>query len=188
MQGTKRGKEVSVYFPVISECSEMTETVLMPYVSDIISYRESPARMVPPPYADTHGTPVPAVTESSLSAVSGADGGIRKYRVADVFLEQGEKLPGSGRLSPQQAKALFAIMHCRTGTYGYHADICDQCGFVGISYNSCRNRHCPRCQGIAKQRWVGDRIGELLPVPYHHVVFTVPSYISMLSLYNQKLI
>jgi hypothetical protein len=93
-----------------------------------------------------------------------------------------------GRLSLEQTKAIYNIMNCRTETFGYHADVCDNCGFIEINYNSCRNRHCPQCQGIAKKRWVNKRISELLPVSYHHVVFTVPSYISMLSLYNQKLV
>lgn len=113
---------------------------------------------------------------------------IIKHRISDIFRSQGEKLLNSGKLSPEQAKAVFSIINCRTESYGYHVDICDACGFVETGFNSCRNRHCPQCQGIAKKKWVKKRIKELLPVPYHHVVFTVPFYISMLSLYNQKII
>jgi ssDNA-binding Zn-finger/Zn-ribbon topoisomerase 1 len=112
----------------------------------------------------------------------------REIRLRDIFRAEGEKLLRSGKLSPQQGKAVYSIMHCRTEVYGYHADVCGECGFTEVAYNSCRNRHCPQCQGTAKRRWVNRRIRELLPVPYHHVVFTVPSYISMLSLYSQKVI
>lgn len=110
----------------------------------------------------------------------------RECRLQDIFRAKAGNLLRSGKLSPQQGKAVYSIMHCRTEVYGCHADVCDECGFTEISYNSCRNRHCPQCQGTAKRRWVNSRIRELLPVPYHHAVFTVPSYISMLSLHNQK--
>ena len=109
-------------------------------------------------------------------------------RIADIFRAEGDRLLNSGKLSPEQGKAVFSIINCRTEVYGYHADVCDACGFVEAAYNSCGNRHCPQCQGTAKKRWVNARLDELLPVPHHHAVFTVPSYISMLSLYNQKLI
>ncbi len=109
-----------------------------------------------------------------------------KPRISDIFKEEGKKLLESGRLSPEQGKAVYAIIHCRTETYGYHADVCDCCGFLRVRHNSCRNRHCPTCQGIAKARWVGKRLSELLPVHCHQAVFTVPSYISRLAMFNRR--
>ncbi len=111
-----------------------------------------------------------------------------KPRISDIFKEVGRKLLESGSLSPEQAKAVHDIVNCRTETFGYHADVCEQCFFMRIRYNSCGNRHCPTCQGIAKIKWVWRRLGELLPVNYHHAVFTVPSYISKLAAFNRKAI
>lgn len=109
-----------------------------------------------------------------------------KPRISDIFKEVGRKLLESGSLSPEQAKAVHDIVNCRTETFGYHADVCEECFFMRIRYNSCGNRHCPTCQGIAKIKWVGRRLDELLPVHYHHAVFTVPSYISKLASFNRK--
>lgn len=83
---------------------------------------------------------------------------------------------------------MYAIENCRTDAYGYHADACDACGHVERAYNSCRNRHCPKCQGVAKRIWVQRRLSELLPISYHHATFTLPEPISRLSLYNRELI
>jgi hypothetical protein len=79
------------------------------------------------------------------------------------------------------------ITRCRTATLGGHVDVCDQgCGFSRISYNSCRNRHCPKCQGLAKARWILKRDSELLPVTYFHVVFTIPASLNDLTFGNRK--
>lgn len=75
---------------------------------------------------------------------------------------------------------------CRTGELGYHVDICTTCNYVEHAYNSCRDRHCPKCQGIAGRKWVQSRIDDLLPVPYYHVVFTLPHKIHSMSQYNRK--
>jgi hypothetical protein len=86
----------------------------------------------------------------------------------------------------QHLKALNAIQRCRTAALGGHVDECLRCGLRTISYNSCRNRHCPKCQGNARCRWVRARQGELLPVRYVHVVFTLPHELVPLALANQK--
>lgn len=78
------------------------------------------------------------------------------------------------RFDRQQLKVLNAIQRCRTAALGGHIDECSQCGLRTISYNSCRNRHCPKCQSLSKARWLAARQSELLPVNYFHVVFTVP--------------
>ena len=111
-----------------------------------------------------------------------------KYEVADIFNLYGEEYRQNHKLTTDQLNVMYAIEHCRTAEYGFHADVCDNCGNIETAYNSCRNRHCPKCQGIAKRKWVGNRLNELLPVSYHHAVFTLPNQISVLSLHNQKLI
>jgi hypothetical protein len=88
----------------------------------------------------------------------------------------------------QHLKVLNAVERCRTAALGGHVDECTRCGERGISYNSCRNRHCPKCQGNVRHRWVAARRSELLPVRYVHVVFTLPHELAPLALVNQKLI
>src|SRR4249919_1345484 len=83
-------------------------------------------------------------------------------------------------------KVLVAIERCRTAAMGGHVDQCTGCGHRAISYNSCRNRHCPKCQGEARERWVEARREELLPVEYFHVVFTLPDELSPLALQNRR--
>jgi hypothetical protein len=85
-------------------------------------------------------------------------------------------------------KVLQAIERCRTATLGGHRDQCSRCGYSAISYNSCRNRHCPKCQGNARHRWLEARRQELLPTPYVHVVFTLPRELAPLALQNKKVI
>jgi hypothetical protein len=91
-------------------------------------------------------------------------------------------------LSPQQRKALKDIRDCRTAALGGHLHQCDRCGHRVILYNSCRNRHCPKCQATARARWLEQRQAELLPVPYFHVVFTLPQQIGRLALQNARII
>jgi len=88
----------------------------------------------------------------------------------------------------QHLKVLLAIERCRTAALGGHRDQCSRCGHSAISYNSCRNRHCPKCQGNARHRWLEARRRELLPTPYVHVVFTLPRELAPLALQNKKVI
>jgi hypothetical protein len=81
---------------------------------------------------------------------------------------------------------MTAITACRTATLGGHVDECDSCGHLEISYNSCRNRHCPKCQFLKKEKWIEARVDDLLPIPYFHVTFTIPSQLNPLVLRNQK--
>lgn len=106
--------------------------------------------------------------------------------VADIFSEYGEKYRKNHRLPLHHLKAMDAIEKCRTSRLGGHVDECDKCGNIRISYNSCRNRHCPKCQSSARERWLGDRMEELLPVGYFHVVFTIPEKLNPLVLRNTK--
>ena len=112
-----------------------------------------------------------------------------RLEVADIFRQHGEEFlkQWGYTVSPQQRKALRDIAICRTATLGGHIEQCDQCGHRIIAYNSCRNRHCPKCQSSARDRWLAERAKELLPVPYCHVVFTVPERLARLALQNQHL-
>ena len=84
-------------------------------------------------------------------------------------------------------RALGALSQCRTAALGGHIDACDSCGHNKISYNSCRNRHCPKCQGLQKEMWAIQREEELLPIAYFHVVFTLPHELNALCLFNPRL-
>lgn len=87
-----------------------------------------------------------------------------------------------------QHKTLRAIAQCRTGALGGHVDACNECGNISISYNSCRNRHCPKCQGHKREEWIQKREADLLPCTYYHVVFTLPQELNGLALHQPKLV
>jgi len=115
---------------------------------------------------------------------------VREHRleVADVVREYGDEFlkQWGHTLSPQQRKALHDIGVCRTAALGGHIEECDDCAHRLIAYNSCRNRHCPRCQSAAREQWLAERAKELLPVPYCHVVFTIPQQLAPVTLQNQR--
>ena len=108
--------------------------------------------------------------------------------VADILRLQGQRFLDRYRASFdfQQLKAFRALLNCRTAALGGHLDACPQCGFQAISYNSCRNRHCPKCQAQARARWLAKREQELLATDYFHVVFTVPHEINLLAQDNAR--
>jgi len=91
-------------------------------------------------------------------------------------------------LNYQHLTVLRAIARCRTADLGGHIDRCTGCGYQAVSYNSCRNRHCPKCQAQVRQRWVAARERELLPVAYFHVVFTLPHELNALCRYNARIL
>ena len=107
--------------------------------------------------------------------------------LADIFRMHGEKYCQENKLTSEQYKVIHAIENCRTSILGGHVRQCDYCGELNISYNSCRNRHCPKCQTFRTLKWLADRRKELLPVQYFHVVFTLPHELNILALYNKKL-
>jgi hypothetical protein len=108
--------------------------------------------------------------------------------VADIFRQHGYDFRLTHPLSPEQHRVMRAIERCRTAALGGHVDQCDTCGHQRISYNSCRNRHCPKCQSLAKARWLDARLAELLPVPYFHVVFTLPEQLASVALQNKRVV
>ena len=97
--------------------------------------------------------------------------------VADIFRRHGEafRQTQASHLGYVERRIIGAITACRTAVLGGHVEQCDDCGATRIAYNSCRNRHCPKCQGLARAKWLADRQAELLAVPYFHVVFTLPA-------------
>ena len=112
--------------------------------------------------------------------------------VADIFRDHGAawRDANRGHVSLGQLKVMSAIETCRTAALGGHVSQCenDACGHSLVSYNSCANRHCPKCQGAAAREWMADREAELLPVPYFHVVFTLPAAIADLAYQNKAAI
>ncbi len=106
--------------------------------------------------------------------------------VQDIMGQFGSAYLQKAKLPPHVCKAVRAIQNCRTSVMGGHMDVCDECGTVKISYNSCRNRHCPKCQALAKERWIMAWESDLLPVPYFHVVFTLPEELAVIAFQNQK--
>jgi Putative transposase/Transposase zinc-binding domain len=111
-----------------------------------------------------------------------------RWEVADIVRLYGDTYRQTHWVSPTQQKVLEAIAACRTAQLGGHAEQCPQCGFERYAYNSCRNRHCPKCQTLTKEQWVEDRQRELLPVPYFHTVFTLPHELNPLVLSNKRLL
>jgi Putative transposase/Transposase zinc-binding domain len=110
--------------------------------------------------------------------------------VADIFRRHGAayRADHAATLSNGQRRVMGAIEACRTAALGGHIEQCADCGEVRISYNSCRNRHCPKCQGLARAQWLADRQAELLPIPYFHVVFTLPAAIAAIALQNKSVV
>lgn len=111
----------------------------------------------------------------------------RSRSVADVLRQLGTEIE-TLELNAWQLRTLSAIKKCRTAALGGHIDACDDCGNISISYNSCRNRHCPKCQGKNREDWILAREAELLPVPYFHVVFTLPESVNPLAIHQPRLI
>jgi hypothetical protein len=110
--------------------------------------------------------------------------------VADVFRHHGEayRLAHAGHLGRVERRVMSAIELCRTAALGGHTEQCADCRIVRIAYNSCRNRHCPKCQGAAREDWLAARAAELLPVPYFHVVFTLPAPAAEIAFQNKEVI
>jgi hypothetical protein len=113
-----------------------------------------------------------------------------KLEVADIFRDHGAawRAANAGHVSLNQLKVMSAIERCRTAALGGHVERCEKCSRTVIAYNSCRNRHCPKCQGAAAQEWLAEREAELLPVPYFHLVFTLPAAIADIAYQNKAVI
>lgn len=110
----------------------------------------------------------------------------KSVELADIFRLHGDNYCEKHVLTPEQHSVMNAIKNCRTSVLGGHIEQCDNCHALHCSYNSCRNRHCPKCESFKAAKWLADRQAELLPVPYFHVVFTLPHTLNNLVLYNKK--
>jgi hypothetical protein len=112
------------------------------------------------------------------------------FEVADIFRAAGPayRATHAGHLSLHQLKVMSAIEHCRTAALGGHVEACEDCGHRRIAYNSCRNRHCPKCQGAAARTWLAEREAGLLPVGYFHVVFIQPTEIADIAFFNKAVV
>src|SRR5271167_2063891 len=110
--------------------------------------------------------------------------------LADIFRRHGDAYRRShdGHLGRVERRVMSAIELCRTAALGGHVEACSDCGLVRCAYNSCRNRHCPKCQGMARAEWLEARQAELLPVPYFHVVFTLPTAAAEIAFQNKRVV
>jgi hypothetical protein len=108
--------------------------------------------------------------------------------LADVFRMHAKAYCANHTLTPEQHQVVHAIMNCRTNVLGGHIEQCQQCHVIQYLYHSCRNRHCPKCESFKAAQWLQDRQAELLPVPYFHVVFTLPHLLNHLVLYNKRIL
>jgi hypothetical protein len=108
------------------------------------------------------------------------------FEVADVINSHWKELLYSQHFNAWQSRTLDAIRRCRTASLGGHVDLCTSCSHIRISYNSCRNRHCPKCQQVQRERWIQAREAELLPTAYFHVVFTLPEALNRLCLFEPE--
>ena len=112
----------------------------------------------------------------------------RGVELADIFRAHGESYRRNHPLPVSHLKVIQAVERCRTAALGGHLQQCDACGFERPAYNSCRNRHCPKCQSLAKVKWLDKQKSELLPIGYFHLVFTLPHELNALILINKKIL
>jgi len=117
---------------------------------------------------------------------NGENGKEKRIEIADIFRKHGGAFREKYRLPLHYIKVMNLISVCRTSSLGGHLEKCDQCGYQRNAYNSCRNRHCPKCQYAAKEKWIDQRKSELLPIPYYHIVFTIPEELNNITLINKK--
>jgi len=113
-----------------------------------------------------------------------------RFEVADVFRRYGEayRQQHAASMSARQRRVMSAIEVCRTSALGGHLERCDRCGYERSAFNSCRDRHCLKCQCLARAQWIEERQSELLDVPYFHVVFTVPQQIAAIAYQNKEMV
>ena len=119
-------------------------------------------------------------------AVPSVEPVLARPEVADVFRAHGARYRAAHMLTETQRKVMRAIERCRTAQLGGHLEVCDACGYSRPAYNSCRDRHCPKCQSLKQAQWVEARKEKLLPLPYFHVVFTLPQQLRRLCRRNDR--
>lgn len=112
----------------------------------------------------------------------------KRFEVADIIKRWGKEYQQNNGMTRKQHKVMNAIVQCRTESCGYHLDRCNHCGHTEQDFNSCRDRHCPKCQSISRNKWVNARLNDILPVPYYHAIFTLPHQLHSLIIFNKELI
>jgi hypothetical protein len=149
-------------------------------------------------HATAQGSPLESLPEllppryamPQLSSTTATGGAVHRsspsFEVADIVCRYGEAFRATHHVSHEQARVLHAIVQCRTAALGGHVEACETCGTERICYNSCRNRHCPKCQGSARAKWLKAEQALLLPVPYFHLVFTLPHQLNPLIRVNHR--
>jgi hypothetical protein len=115
------------------------------------------------------------------------EGSKNKFELAEVVKKFGTQLIEQDNLSPQQIKALYNIIQCRTASLGGHEEVCDHCGTIRYSYNSCGDRHCPKCQGTKQALWIEDLQEDTLPVNHYHIIFTVPHSLNAICIWDKSM-
>ena len=114
--------------------------------------------------------------------------GLEQIEIAEIFRRYGAQVRAQNGITKEQFKVMSSICECRTADCGFHIDRCGNCDHQDSQYNSCRNRHCPKCQSISRRKWVNDRLEKLLPVSYYHAVFTLPRVFELIIRYNKRTI
>lgn len=118
--------------------------------------------------------------------INGEKGIAKRIEIADIFRKYGSVFREKYRLPLHYIRVMNLISVCRTSAMGGHLEKCDECGYQRNAYNSCRNRHCPKCQYATREKWIEQRKSELLPIPYYHIVFTIPEELNNITLINKK--
>lgn len=162
--------------------SPVFSSALPPFVSPPLM----PHNIFPDPSETIKNKLLSSLEMSEESIDSGLEN--PQYDVADIFRLYWKDFQITNPVTERQFKVVYDILNCRTGAFGYCVSACDVCGHREIFPNSCRNSHCPGCQGRKRDEWVQARLDDLLPVPYYHAVFTLPNKIFPLCLYNQQII
>jgi len=111
-----------------------------------------------------------------------------RFELADIVRTHRPALERAKRLSPTEQRALTDIAQCRTAKLGGHLDVCEHCGYEQPSYNSCRNRHCPKCQALAQEKWIEQQRARLVDAPHFHVVFTLPAELRPLAAFAPRVL
>ena len=162
----ERGTDIRIIQALLGHDKLDTTARYTRVATGMIASVESPLDLLSQPRKKRQEGPAAGIAPAVMSGAA--------LEVADIFRDHGPawRRANAGHVSLNQLKVMSAIERCRTAALGGHVARCEDCTHTVIAYNSCRNRHCPKCQGAAAKEWLAEREAELLPAPYYHVVFT----------------